>query len=177
MNRHIFAAFFLLLFCAGLFPRHAAAQQKIAHVDIQAVMKALPEAQEAQRKLDNMVSDWQKELDKMEKDWQKKYSDYDKRKLILTDQGRMNAEKELQQLDQQIAQFRDKKFGQSGELFTKENELMKPIQDLVFDTVNKLALEGGYDYVFDKSGSVSILFAKDAWDLTQKTIDRLNKTK
>lgn len=163
--------------CALLFVHSSTsfAQQKIAHVDISAVMKQLPEAQEAQRKLDQFVSDWQKELDKMEKEWQQKYSDYDKRKLILTDQGRINYEKELQQLDQQIGDFRDKKFGQNGELFTKENELMKPIQDLVFDTVNKLALEGGYDYVLDKSGGVSILFAKDAWDLTQKVIDRLKK--
>lgn len=153
------------------------AQQKIAHVDIAAVMKALPEAQEAQRKLDALVNGWQQELDKLEKEWQNKYSDYDKRKLILTDQGRLNAEKELQDLDQQIIEFRDKKFGQNGELFQKENELMKPIQDLVFDTVNKLALEGGYDYVLDISGGVSILFAKDAWDLTQKVTDRLMTNK
>lgn len=159
------------LFCAG----EIHAQQKIGFVDVATIMKTLPEAQEAQRKLDAQVNDWQKDLDKMEKEWQTKYNDYDKRKLILTDQGRMNAEKEMQQLDQQIAQFRDKKFGQNGELFTKENELMKPIQDLVFDTVNKLALEGGYDYIFDKSGGVMILFAKDSWDLTQKVIDRLKK--
>ncbi len=173
MNRLII--FTLVIFSVLIVPNITLAQQKIAHVDVGQIMKTLPEAQEAQRKLDALVSEWQKELDKMEKDWQQKFSDYDKRKLILTDQGRMNAEKELQMLDQQIADFRDKKFGQNGDLFQKENELMKPIQDLVFDTVNKLALEGGYDYVFDKSGGVMILFAKDAWDLTQKVIDRLTK--
>lgn len=174
MNR-LSSIAFLFLFVLLLAAAPATAQQKIGHVDVASVMKTLPEAQEAQRKLDVFVADWQKELDKLEKDWQTKYADYDKRKLILTDQGRLNVERELQQLDQQIAEYRDKKFGQNGELFQKENELMKPIQDLVFDTINKLALEGGYDYIIDKSGGVSILFAKDAWDLTQKVIDRLKK--
>src|SRR5512143_3392666 len=79
------------------------AQQKIAYVDIAAIMKALPDAQEAQRKLDALVDDWQKELGRMEKEWQEKFNDYDKRKLILTDQGRANAGRELQDLDPRIA--------------------------------------------------------------------------
>lgn len=152
------------------------AQQKIAYVDIAAIMKALPDAQEAQRKLDALVDGWQKELDRMEKEWQDKFNDYDKRKLILTDQGRANAERELQDLDRTIAEFRDKKFGQNGELFSKEDALMKPIQDLVFDQVKQLAVELSYDYVLDKSGGVMIIYAKDAYDLTKQVIDRIEKT-
>ena len=133
-------------------------------------------AREAQRKLDALVDDWQKELGRMEKEWQEKFNDYDKRKLILTDQGRANAERELQDLDHRIAEFRDKKFGQSGELFSKEDELMKPIQDLVFDQVKMLAMELGYDYVLDKSGGVMIIYAKDSYDLTKQVIDRIEKT-
>jgi len=151
------------------------AQQKIAYVDIAAIMKALPEAQEAQRKLDVMVESWQKELQQLEDDWQDKFNDYDKRKLILTDQGRANTEKELQELDRRIANYRDTKFGQEGELFKKEDELMKPIQDLVFDQVRNLAMELGYDYVFDKSGGVMIIYAKESNDLTKQAIERIEK--
>ena len=161
--------------CALLFVHSSTsfAQQKIAHVDISAVMKQLPEAQEAQRKLDQFVSDWQKELDKMEKEWQQKYSDYDKRKLILTDQGRINYEKELQQLDQQIGDFRDKKFGQNGELFQKQNEVMKPVQNKMFKVIEDLAKEEGIDYVFDRSGEILLLYANDKNDLTEKVLSRM----
>lgn len=165
----------VLLACVLVLPSAARAQQKIAYVDIAAIMKALPEAQEAQRQLDGMVETWQKELERLEKEWQQKFDDYDKRKLILTEQGRANAERELREYDARIMNYRNQKFGQSGELFTKEEELMKPIQNLVFEQVNQLGKELGYDYVFDKSGGVMIIYANPAHDLTAKAVDRIKK--
>jgi outer membrane protein len=159
----------LLLFTA--YP--ALAQQKIAYVDIAAIMKDLPEAQEGQRMLDAQVDKWQQELQELEDEWQAKFNDYDKRKLILTDQGRAKAEKELQELDARIMDYRDTKFGQDGELFKLEDQLMRPIQDLVFDQVKQLAVELGFDYVFDKSGGVMIIYAKEDYDLTKKAIERI----
>jgi outer membrane protein len=156
-------------------PGLSRAQQKIAYVDIAAIMKAIPDAQDAQRQLDGMVDGWQKELDRMQKDWQDKYNDYDKRKLILTDQGRANAEKDLQELERSILEFRDKKFGQNGELFAKEDELMKPIQNMVFDQVKVLAKELNYDYVLDKSGGVMMIFANEKYDLTNVVVERIKK--
>lgn len=167
--------FVLLLPFAFVLSTGVFAQQKIAYVDIAAVMKALPEAQEAQRQLDALVEGWQKELERIQNTWEKKFEDYDKRKLILTDQGRANAEKELRELDLKISAFRDQKFGQNGELFKKEDELMRPIQDLVYDQVNKLSLEEGYDLVFDKSGGAMIIYGKESLDLTKKLITRIEK--
>ena len=173
MLRTSITLFFIACFCAGI---NAHAQQKIAYVDISAIMKSLPEAQEAQRQLDTQVETWQKELESLEKDWQTRYNDYDKRKLILTEQGRVSAEKELQDLDRKIKSYQDQKFGQSGELFKLEDQLMKPIQDLVFEQVKLLGVELGYDYVLDKSGGVMIIYAKETHDLTKKAIDRIVKT-
>jgi outer membrane protein len=172
MARYAFITL-LLLGAFALAPTRAAAQQKIAYVDIAAIMKDLPDAQDAQQMLDEMVDKWQKELDAMQKQWQDKFSDYDKRKLILTEQGRAKAEKDLQELDRRIMDFRDAKFGQTGELYQQEDRLMKPIQDMVFDQVKNLALELGYDYVFDKSGGVMIIYAKEDYDLTQRAITRI----
>lgn len=166
----LFPIIILALLLAG---PQAEGQSKIAYVDIATVMAELPEAQDAQRMLDNLVDNWQKELDALEKEWQTKFEDYDKRKLILTDQGRANAERELQALDAQIMQFRESKFGQDGELFIKEEELMRPIQNMVFEQVEFLAKEKGYDYVIDKSSGASLLYANDKLDLTQELITRI----
>ena len=149
------------------------AQARIGWISSQAIMDKLPEAQEAQRQLDAIVADWQGELTKMQNEWQKKYDDYDKKKLILTDQGRAAAEKELQDLDKKIAEFRTKKFGQNGEMFVKQNDLMKPVQDKIFKAIQDIAKEDGYDYVFDKSGEILLMYSNDKYDLTQKVIDRL----
>ena len=168
-----FAFLSLIILAAAIVPLRA--QQKIAYVDIAAIMKAIPDAQEAQRKLDVMVEGWQKELDALEKSWQQKFNDYDKRKLILTDQGRANAERELQELDRQIMDFRDKKFGQNGELFQKENELMQPVQNVVFEQVKQLAIELGYDYILDKSSGAMIIYGKESLDLTKQAVERITK--
>src|SRR5512140_3838883 len=128
------------------------AQAKIAWVNSAAIMEKLPEAQDAQHRIDKLVADWQEELAKEQNDWQKKFEEYDKKKLIMTDQLRAQSERELQDLEKKIADYRTKKFGQSGELFNKQNELMKPLQNKVFKVIQDIAKEDDYDYVLDKSG-------------------------
>ena len=159
----------LAILCTGaLF-----SQAKIGWVNSQAIMDRLPEAQDAQHQIDNIVTQWQSELAKMQNEWQKKYEEYDKKKLILTDQLRAQSEKDLQDMDKKIADYRTKKFGQSGELFTKQNELMKPVQNKIFKVIQDIAKEDGYDYVFDKSGDILLLYTNDKFDLTSKVFERL----
>lgn len=151
----------------------AFSQMKIGHINSEAIMKALPEAQDAQKTLDALVSTWENELQKMQADWKKKFDDYDKRKLILTDQTRAETEKDLRDLDQSISDFRNRKFGQSGELFQKQNEVMKPIQNKIFKVLEEVAKEDGYDYVFDKSGEILLLYSTDKHDLTERVLRKM----
>jgi outer membrane protein len=109
----------------------------------------------------------------MQQDWQRRFDDYDKRKLIMTDQRRADTEEELQDLERKIAEYRTQKFGQNGELFTKQNELMKPVQDRVFKAIQEVALEEEYDYVFDKSGEILLMYANEKNDLTTKVLAKL----
>ena len=151
----------------------AHAQSKIGWFNSAAVLDKLPEAQDAQHQLDNLVADWQGVLAKMQNDWQKKYEEYDKKKLILTDQMRADAEKELQDMDKKIVEYRTKKFGQNGELFMKQNELMKPVQNKIFKVLQDIAKDDNYDYIFDKSGDVLLMYTNDKYDLTDKVLERL----
>ena len=149
------------------------AQAKIGWINSSAIMDKLPEAQDAQRQIDNVVAAWQADLTKMQNEWQKKFEEYDKKKLILTDQLRAQSEKELQELDKKIADYRTKKFGQNGELFNKQNELMKPVQNKIFKVLQDIAKEEDYDYVFDKSGDILLLYSNDKYDLTAKVFEKL----
>ena len=151
----------------------AGAQQKIGHFNSAAVLKQLPEAQDAQKSLDQLVSDWQQQLAEMQEDWKRRFEDFDRKKLIMTDQRRSETEKELRELDQKIMQFRTFKFGQNGELFQKQNELMKPVQDKVFKAVQEVARDEGFDYVFDKSGDILMMYSNEKFDLIQKVLDKL----
>jgi outer membrane protein len=154
-------------------PLHA--QSKIGYINSETILAALPEAQDAQKQLDALTTAWQADLTKMQGDLQKKFEDYDKKKLIMSDKRRADAEKELQDLDKKMVDFRTAKFGSSGELFTKQNDLMKPVQDKIFKAVKDVADEEGYDYVFDKTSTTLLLYANTKHDLTSKIISKLTQ--
>lgn len=168
MNRiHFFISIFLLI------PVLTLAQLKIGYVDSDTIMENLPDAQDARQKLDVLIQEWQSELNALENEWKSKYDDYEKRKLIMTDQTRVELEQELIKLEQQIAEYREKKFGTNGELFQKQDELMKPVQNKIFTAIEEVALEDDFDYIFDRSGDIILLFAKEEHDLTARILDKL----
>lgn len=163
----------VVLFAVLLVTGAGVAQMKIGHINSEAIMQALPEAVDAQKTLDGFVASWEAELQKMQSEWKKKYDDYDKRKLILTEQSRAKEERELRELDQAIVDFRNRKFGQNGELFQKQNDVMKPIQNKLFKVLESIAKEDGFDYVFDKSGDILLLYATSKYDLTETVLRRM----
>lgn len=164
----ILAVFFSVLLSAPLM-----AQLKIGYVDSDTIMDQLPDAQDAQKKLDDQIAEWQDELKKMQDAWKTKYDDYEKRKLTMSPQRRDETEKELMKLEAEITDFRQKKFGANGELFKKEEELMKPIQNRVFLAIEEVAKEEDLDFVFDRSGDILFLYAKEDYDITNLVLDKL----
>jgi outer membrane protein len=170
MNRVVVVAAMLIV---GVFVVQA--QVRVGHISSEAIMKELPDAQDAQRQIDALVVEWQNELTRMQQEWQRMFEEYDKRKLIMTEQRRSEAERELQDLDRKIVDYRNQKFGQNGELFTKQNDLMKPVQDRVFKAIQEVAEEEEYDYVFDKSGEILLMYSNEKLDLTAKVLAKLQR--
>ena len=149
------------------------AQLKIGYVDSDTIMDNYPDVQDARQKLDALIQEWQTELRKLESDLKLKQDDYDKRKLIMTEQTSTEAKADITKLEKEIADYRDKKFGANGELFQKQNELMKPLQNKVFTIIQQVATEEALDFVFDRSGDILFLYAKPEYDVTSKVIERL----
>ena len=163
----------MLLLIAFVIP--SSAQMKIGYINSEAIMQQLPEAQDAQKQLDAISTDWQTELTKMQTDLQHRFEDYDKKKLVMSDKRRAEIEKELQDLERKMVDYRTAKFGANGELFSKQNELMKPVQDKLFKAVKDIADEGGYDYVFDKSSTTLLMYSNEKNDLTSKVLAKLQQ--
>jgi len=163
----------MLLLIAFVIP--SSAQMKIGYINSEAIMQQLPEAQDAQKQLDAISTDWQTELTKMQADLQHRFEDYDKKKLVMSDKRRAEIEKELQDLERKMVDYRTAKFGANGELFSKQNELMKPVQDKLFKAVKDIADEGGYDYVFDKSSTTLLMYSNEKNDLTSKVLAKLQQ--
>jgi outer membrane protein len=149
------------------------AQLKIGYVDSDTIMDNLPDVQDARQKLDALIQEWQNELKDLESNLKTKKDDYEKRKLIMTGETSTEALAEITKLDKEIADYRDKKFGANGELFQKQDELMKPIQNKIFNTIQEVALEEDLDFVFDRSGDIIFLYAKEEYDLTTIVLEKL----
>jgi outer membrane protein len=170
MKKTLFILPLLFIFSSSLI-----AQLKIGYVDSDSIMDNLPDFQDARQKLDALIRDWQTEIRNMENEYKKKKDDLDKRNLIMTDQTRSEAQKELNELENKISTFRDKKFGANGELFQKQDELMKPSQNRVFNAIQAIAAEEDLDFVFDRSGDIMFLYAKPEYDITAMVIEKLKK--
>lgn len=149
------------------------AQAKIGYVDSDAIMEQLQDALDARQQLDALIQEWQGELSRLEREWKTKFDEYDKKKLVLTEQQRVDIESELVKMEQKITEYREKKFGTNGELFQKQDELMKPVQNKVYTAVQKVAKSEDFDFIFDRSSGVMMLFAKEKFDVTNLVLKEL----
>ena len=166
--------YFIFLSCILFFiPNVSFPQLKVGYVDSDTILDILPDAEDARQKLDALIQEWQNELRKMEADIKAKRDDFEKRKLIMTELTSKEAEQEITKLETELSAFRDKKFGANGEVFQKQDELMKPIQNKVFNTIQQIALEEDLDFIFDRSGDMMFLYAKEEYDLTALVLERL----
>jgi len=165
---HLILSIVILCLSSSVF-----AQLKIGFVDSDTIMENLPDVQDTRQKLDQIIRDWQNELRGMESDYKKQKDDFDKSSLIMTDQTRTEAQKKLSELNNKISEFRDKKFGPNGELFQKQDELMKPVQNRIFNAIQEIATDEDLDFVFDRSGDILLLYAKNEYDITAKVLEKL----
>ena len=148
-------------------------QLKIGYVDSDALLNQMLDAKDARQQLDQLIQEWQSELNQMDREWKTKYDDYEKRKLIMSDQTRAEMESDLIKLEQKITEFREKKFGTNGELFQKQDELMKPVQNKLFTAIKEVAEDENLDFVLDRSGDILILYAKEQYDITNLVLEKL----
>jgi outer membrane protein len=163
----------LSVFVLVIFASVISAQPKIGYVDSDTIMKQLADYQDTQKKLDALIKEWQEEIAKMERDHKAKFEDYQKKRLILSEQKRVDTEKELVDLENQISKYRQEKLGVRGELFQKQEELMKPINNRIFTAIQEVAKEKDYDFIFDRSGDMVFLYAKEQYDVTQLVLEKL----
>jgi len=159
-----------------LVPSGAHAQQKIGWIDSQETMKQYPDAVEAQGKLDALVAQWQADINKLQSDFQQEANDYQKRRLVLPEQAQIQEENKLNDMQKQISDLRNKRFGQNGDLYQQQNTIMRPVQEKIMQAIQDVAKDGNYDYIFDKSGQVLLMYSNPKYDLTQQVLDKLKIT-
>lgn len=164
--------FLLISGCLWLVAFTAQAQ-KYAIIDTRYILDKMPEYKQSQQQLDAVAADWQKEIDAKQAELDKMYKDYDAEQVMLSDDLKKKREDQLFQKEKDLRDLQRKRFGFEGDLFKKRQELIKPIQDKVFNAVQKIAAQRGYDFVLDKSEGITIIFADPKLDKSEDVLREL----
>ncbi len=149
------------------------AQTKVGYIDSKRIIDAMQDSRDAKLRLDNLVTEWQGELKVLQDSLKFIKDDYEKKKLILTDQLKQQTEAQITGLETAVTNFKVQKFGENGEYFQKQTEFMKPVQDRIFKAIETVAKDGGFDYVFDRSSDIMLLYVNENYDLTAKVIKEI----
>ena len=147
--------------------------QRYAIVDTRYILDKMPEYKDAQKKLDQFSAAWQKEIDDKQAILDKMYKDYDAEQVMLSDELKKKREDELFVKEKDLRDLQRKRFGYEGDLFKKRQELVKPIQDKVFNAIQKIAVNRAYDFILDKSEGITVIFADPKLDRSEDILKEL----
>ena len=162
---------FILLSCFVLISGLYA--QRYAVIDSKYILEKLPEYKAAQEKLDQFSAQWQQEIDQKSAALDKMYKDYDAEQVMLSDDLKKKREDELFNADKALKDLQRKRFGYEGDIFKKRQELIKPIQDRVYNAVQKLAVAKLYDFILDKSEGITVIFVDPKLDKSDDVLKEL----
>jgi len=147
--------------------------QRYAVIDSKYILDKLPEYKEAQQKLDQFSQMWQQEIDQKSADLDRMYKEYDAEQVMLSDELKKKREDQLFNAEKELRDLQRKRFGFEGDLFKKRQELIKPIQDKVYNAIQKLAVAKLYDFILDKSEGITVIFADPKLDRSDDVLKEL----
>ena len=149
------------------------AQERYAIVDTKYILDKLPDYKDAQTKLDQFSAQWQKEIDDKQAVLDKMYRDYEAEQVMLSDELKKKREDELFLREKEVRDLQRQRFGFEGDLFKKRQELVKPIQDKVYNPIQKIAVNRQYDFILDKSEGITVIFADPKLDRSNDILQEL----
>jgi len=144
--------------------------QRFGYIDTEYVMSQIPDYQSAQDEIEDASEKWQEELEKMYQNIERLYSEYQAGEVLMTEETRQERQEEIFQAERMAKEFREEKFGQSGEIFELQEEKIRPIQEQIFQIVEQIAKAKRMDFVFDKSGEVTWLYTNAAFDISKDVL-------
>lgn len=164
-----------LLLVLGLFLAVAPTvwAQKFGYIDSEYIMGKIPAYASAQQELNTLSGNWQKDIETQKKDLDKLYRTYQAEEVLLTEPMKKKRQDEITKKEQEIKDYQNKIFGYEGQLFKKRQELTKPVQDQVFEAVEKVAKKKQLAIIFDKSGDMTMLYTNPVHDYTEFVMEEL----
>ena len=145
--------------------------QKFAYVDTDYILAKIPEYNQAQDKLDNYSKGWQEEIEMTMQKIEKMYRSYQSEQILLTEEMKSARENLIFAEEKKVQDLQIKYFGPEGMLFSKRQELIKPIQDKIYDAIQQIATNNKYSVIFDSSSDLIMLYSNNNLDKSDKVLE------
>lgn len=147
--------------------------QKYAYVDTEYILDNIPEFQDAQDELDDLSKKWQKEIEQNYSQVEEMYKKYQAEAVLLPDDIKKKREDEIIAKEQEVKALQQKYFGPEGDLYKKRQELIQPIQEKVYNSIETIATTRNFAFVFDKSGGMTLLWVNPKFDISDDVLDEV----
>lgn len=170
MKLNKYLSLFLITLFIGLATQ---AQTKYAVINTKYILEKIPEYKEADKKLKELGDQWQLDIDAKQMALDKMYKNYEAEQFMLSEELKKKREDELFIKEKELRDLQKRRFGYEGDLFKERQKLVKPIQDKVYNAVQKIAAARSYDFILDKSEGITIIFADPKLDKSDDVLRQL----
>ncbi len=164
---------FLLLAAVMAFGTTFAKDQPIAYIDMQYILKNLPQYEQANEQLTMLSKRWQKEVDAAQQEARVLATNYQTEQIFLSENMRAQREQEIVKKEQEVLELKRKYFGHEGELYKKREALIKPIQDEVYNAIQEVANEKRIEVVKDRSADPALIYMSSKLDVSDQVLRKL----
>ena len=171
--------FFILLFLTSTFI-FGQRGIKIGYIDTEYILENLPEYNQISKRLEEKAGDWKKEIEERSRKIDQKKESLKSERILLTSEMIEEIEEEILIDEEELSEYQQKRFGPRGDLIIQKQQLIQPIQDQIFNAIRELAKSRNYDFIFDKSADIVMLYSNKRYDVSDqilRTISRANNRK
>ena len=173
------SCFFILLFLTSTFI-FGQRGIKIGYIDTEYILENLPEYNQISKRLEEKAGDWKKEIEERSRKIDQKKESLKSERILLTSEMIEEIEEEILIDEEELSEYQQKRFGPRGDLIIQKQQLIQPIQDQIFNAIRELAKSRNYDFIFDKSADIVMLYSDKRYDVSDqilRTISRANNRK
>ena len=150
--------------------------QKYAYIDSDFILEQVPAYSEAKDKLDKMADRWTKEIEKRYEVLSMKKENFAREEVLLPKEEKKKRKEEIVKLELEAMQMQKTRFGVKGDYFSKRQELIKPIQDQVYEAMQAVASKRNYSFVFDKANQSNLVYADAKYDISKSVLKEMGVT-
>ncbi len=168
-------SFLLALFI--LFGTSFVFSQKYAYIDSDYILENLTEYKDAKEKLDKLADRWTKEIEERYAILKLKKDNFAREEILLPAEEKQKRKEEIEKLETEAMEVQKMRFGVKGDYFQKRQELIKPIQDKIFEAIQSVATKRNFSFVFDKANQSNLVYADPKMDISSDVIKELSTKK